>query len=157
MSKNTGMPAATEVAKAQQVDAAEVKAAEDAAKLAAEAAAPATPADALAAVRAKNEGVDPFDPSHRIRLHLPTSSKRAFLHVAEVFEIKGRLGDGPCKVLKRFALPCGDIAITGDTFDPVEERMSPVRYRTLLSRKFFTAAGAAVETKLIEAANLAKK
>lgn len=157
MSKNTGMPAATEVAKVQQVDAAEVKAAEDAAKLAAEAGAAPPPAGTLAAVRAKNEGVDPFDPAHRLRLHLPTSSKRAFLHVAEVFEIKGRLGDGPCKVLKRFMLPCGDIAITGDTFDPVEERMGPARYRSLLSRKFFTAGGAAVETKLLEAANLAKK
>lgn len=152
------MPAATEVAKVTQTSAADAKAEADAAQHEVDAAALAeTDADALAAVRKRNAGLDPVSPADRIKLHLPTSSKRVFVHVAEVFDLKGRLGGGPCKVLKRFALPCGDLALVGDTFDPVEEKMGPNRYRSLLSRKFFTGAGPEVEDKLIRSGDLAKK
>ncbi len=105
------------------------------------------PADCLARARERNKGVDMFSPASGLTLHLPTSSTRAFLAKAEVFEVPSRLGEGPCQVEIKFMMPNGDIALPGDTFDPVIERMSPGKYGSLKSRKFFSLRDKKYEPK----------
>jgi len=136
------------------------KAAEAAAKAAAEAeeaaakaaAAADEEAQAQAAAEAEdpNEGLDVFNPKDSLFISLPTSPVRAFLAKAEIFKIKGRTGKGACTCLKKFQLPNGDLILQDDTFDPVEERMNVMTYRSLLKRKYFTPGGQKVETKLLE-------
>lgn len=108
-------------------------------------------ADPYGEARERNKDLDPFKPADRLKLHLPSSSTRLFVAVAEAFKIESRLGAGPCKVLKKFMLPCGDLVIADDTFDPVEERMTARKYASLLERKYITPGGEEVETKLLAA------
>lgn len=101
-------------------------------------------------VREDNKGLDPLDPAAGLKLKLPTSSKRLFLHKAEVFGIEGRDGSGPCRVLKGpVPMPCGDMAMPNDTFDPVVERMPYGVYARLVARKFITPAEDKYVTKLV--------
>ena len=99
----------------------------------------------------KPADVDPMDPAAGLTLTLPTSSERGFLSKARHYKIKGRSGNGPCTVLDKgpVALPNGDLAIQGDTFDPVEERMAPNKYASLLARKYITSAGEKIEKALL--------
>ena len=94
--------------------------------------------------------VDPLAKSSGMFVEMPTSHTRAFIAKGEQYGIKGRLGKGPCTCIKKFMLPNGDIILKDDTFDPVEERMSPGMYRSLLMRKFFHSQDKSMETKLLK-------
>ncbi len=103
-----------------------------------------------------NKGKDMFSPAAGLTIVVPTSEKRAFIHKAELFGVKSRLGDGPCTVAenKKIAMPNGDLAIAGDTFDPLEERFSYGRLASLHARKFFTCDKktlGGISTKLLDA------
>ena len=95
-------------------------------------------------------GLDPLDPASGMFIKMPTSHERAFVAKAKMFGIEGRLGDGPCTVLKKFMLPNGDIILKDDTFNPLVERMTAAKYRRLLVGKFFTKATAEVEEELLK-------
>jgi hypothetical protein len=91
------------------------------------------------ATREANKHVkDPVAPGVHLELNWPTSKERMFSHRANVWPdlLKGR-SEGPCSVLVKFMLPCGDFALKGDTFDPIEERMSKAEFMSLHGRKFF--------------------
>ncbi len=93
---------------------------------------------------------------------LPNSSERTFLARG----IKGRDGTGPCKVLGKYQpqvfrrrdpktgkivtyedrvlvggkifMPNGDLAVAGDTFDPIAEKMSLGRYNRYVDGKYIS-------------------
>ena len=93
---------------------------------------------------------------------LPTSDKRTFLARG----VKGRDGTGPCKVLGKYQMrlfqrrdpktrkvvkyeervltggniymPNGDLAVAGDTFDPIAEGMSLGRYNRYVDGKYIS-------------------
>ena len=53
-------------------------------------------------------------------------------------KIKGRHGDGPCKLMKGpLMMPNGHVGNPGDTFDPVAEGMGIARFRQLCSVRWF--------------------
>lgn len=70
--------------------------------------------------------------------------------------VTGRDGKGPCTVNKwqerelKVPMPNGDVASSGDTFDPCMEQMSAARFRSLLSRKYITCSDKGMETKLLK-------
>ena len=108
------------------------------------------------AAKKANKGLDMFSPAAGLAIKVPTSEKRLFIHKAELFGVKSRLGSGPCEVAegKKLAMPNGDLAAPGDTFDPVEERFSYGRLKSLYARKFFTCDKKTlngIATKLLEA------
>ena len=111
----------------------------------------------IAEVQKRNKGIDVFARCNAYDLHLPDGSDPAFMAKAKYFDIPSRLGEGPCVVEIKFAMPNGDMATVGDTFDPIIERMSLGKYRSLKQRKFFSATDEGMDNKMIEHSEKTKK
>jgi len=90
-------------------------------------------------VKARNEGVDPYQVPNWMTLHLPSGSDRPYLSKPMYFpEMTGRDGSGPCTCLIKFNLPNGDQILPEETFDPEVERMADNKLRFLIKGKFCT-------------------
>ena len=113
------------------------------------------PADYLE-VKERNKGIDMFSRGAGIALHLPHGTEDPYTAKAVYFDEPSRLGEGPCMCAKKFMMPNGDLIAVGQTFDPVVERMSVGKYRSLKDRKFFTTSDKSLENKLITASEKTK-
>lgn len=86
--------------------------------------------------QAKKKTVVRKDTRLDLKGELPTTDIRNFL----TRDAEGRDGTGPCTVAEgqRVPMPNGDLAMAGDTFDPVVEQMTVARFNRLLDLDMIT-------------------